>query len=80
MWNPKAHSPRGGSSNGFADDRWRMAEDRGAPRSDVVDQLATIDIPDVRALRALHEKWLAAHSAESADGRIDAARNESAGF
>ena len=57
-------------------DRRRVSENERTPRQHVVDVLATVDVPDVRARAALDDEWLAADAAERADGRIHSARKE----
>src|SRR5207302_2780663 len=69
---------RGGGVDGIDHNAGRVTQNRRAPRADVIDHLISIDIPDVCALRALDEKWLAADAAEGAHGRVHAAGNASA--
>ena len=57
----------------------RMAQDGRAPGAHVVDVLLVLGVPDVGALRALDEARRAAHGAEGAHGRVDAAGNAAAG-
>src|SRR5215472_1458595 len=53
-----------------------VPEQQRSPRSDVVDVLVPIDVPNVRPLAARDEGRRAANAAERPDGRVDAARND----
>ena len=55
--------------------RGRMPENRRSPGADVIDVFVAIDVPDVRAFRALDEKRLAPDRAKGAHRGIHAAGN-----
>jgi hypothetical protein len=50
-----------------------VAENRRAPRADVIDVFLTVDVPNPRALGTVNEKWFAAEAAKGADRGIHAA-------
>jgi len=52
-----------------------VAENRRAPGADVINQFIAIHVPDFGAARPVDEKRIAAHRAEGAHRRIDAAGN-----
>jgi hypothetical protein len=52
-----------------------VAEDQRAPGTDIVEVGLAVGIPDAGAFAAREEARRAAHRAESADGRVDAAGN-----
>jgi hypothetical protein len=54
--------------------RMGVADDRRAPRTDVVDITLAVRIPEVRAFGAGDEARRAAHRTEGAHRRVDAAR------
>ena len=55
-----------------------VSQDGGAPRADVVDELAAVRIRDVGAFGGLDEEGIAVHVAEGPDGGVDAARYDGA--
>ena len=57
-----------------------VAADGGPPGSDVVDVLVAVHVVCIRALHAVEDNWVAAHGAEGADGRVDAAGEERLGL
>ena len=65
----------GGGDGGF-DDRVVVAVDRWAPGADEVDEFTVVGGDERGAARSLDEERRAADGAESADGGIDAARDE----
>src|SRR5258705_4060546 len=61
--------------NCLYDFRMRMAENRGAPGSDVVDIIIAVNVPDVCPFGFVDEKWLPSDSSKCAHRRVNAARN-----
>ena len=57
-----------------------MTQDRRAPRSDVVDQLAAIDVPYFATLRTINKERLPPDTAKSAHGGIHSSGNVAEGF
>ena len=53
-----------------------MSKNERTPRTNVVDVLSPIDVPDMRAFAALNEKRVPAYRAKCAHRRIDAAWND----
>src|SRR5207237_1148241 len=64
--------------HGLDDRGVAVAEDHRPPRTDVVDVPGSVRVPEIRALRALHETWRAADGTECTHRRIHAAGNEHA--
>ena len=56
-----------------------MTENRRTPGADVVDISFPINVPDVGAVSAIYEKWLATETSEGADGGVDATGNATEG-
>ena len=57
--------------------RMRVADDRRAPRADVIDIALAVGVPQIRALAAHEKPRRSADRAKSPHGRIDAGRNRS---
>ena len=76
---PKLTPRRSGLADRLDHDPRRMPENRRTPGADVVDVFVAIDIPDVRAFRAIDKKWFAPETAEGPHGGIDAAGNATCG-
>src|SRR5947207_15845592 len=53
----------------------RVTDDRGSPRTDVVDVARAVGVPQICAFGARYEARCTAHRAERSHRRIDAARN-----
>ena len=73
-----AQSPVYGGMYGVQDGFRGVSQDGGAPRADVVDELAAVRIRDVGAFGGLDEEGIAVHVAEGPDGGVDAARYDGA--
>ena len=58
---------------------WRVTVDERAPRHDVIDIRAPVDVSEPRAAGAVDERWIASDGAERANGAVDAARQHAAG-
>ncbi len=57
----------------------RVPENQGAPGEHVVDVLASVHVPDPRALTPRHDKRLPTNPSERAHGRIDPTGEHRAG-
>ena len=71
-----AGAPREGLVDRRHHPRMPVAEDHRAPRTDVVEVAAAVDVGQVLAKAALEKDWLAAHCAKGAGGRVHATGNE----
>src|SRR5215831_11046752 len=65
--NPKTRAVLGGVLDRLDDFRMRMAEDRRAPGSDVVNIIIAINVPNVRSFGFVDEKWLPSDSSKGAN-------------
>src|ERR1039458_6820748 len=73
--NAEARAVLGGGFDGGDDFRMRVAEDGRSPGADVINQFIAVHVPDFRAAGPVDEERIAAHRAERAHRRIDAAGN-----
>ena len=71
--------PRRRAATRLDDGRMRVAEDRRAPRADVVEVAPAVGVPDVRPLAALEDERRATDGPEGPDRAVDAAREEPLG-
>src|SRR5438309_5304934 len=72
---PKTRSITSRSQDGIQHTRLRVAKNQRPPRSDVIDKLVLVRVPDVRAL-APHNKWrIATHRTKRPHRRVHAAGN-----
>ena len=76
--NAVAQPPVHGGMDGVHDGLRGVAQDGRAPRADVVNELASVRVRDVRAFGGLDKEGVAVHIAEGSDGGVDAAGDDGA--
>src|SRR5437588_12669973 len=80
MGNSKADSISGRFCDSVSYHLRRVTENRRAPRTHVVNQLAPINVPDVRALGPIDKERFATDGAKCAHGRVHTPGNSSTGM